>query len=270
MGRELVAHVIEAGHEVTVWNRSADVTAPFVARGARAAGSVAEAITGADTIVTVLFGPDAVRETVLAQPAPPAGAMWIDITTIAPTDARAFAAAAAERGLRYVHAPVIGSLGPARARALGVALGGASGDVAAARTITDLWSDRERIREFDSADRAATAKLIANLSVAVAMQGLTEALRLGRAGGLDLETVFACLDRTPFAPIVAVKGEMVRAGGFDDTQFSANALGKDLGLMLSFSGDLPAVASMLASLQEAQAAGLGESDFSVVARGERG
>lgn len=270
MGRELVAHVLDAGHDVTVWNRTSARAKVAAERGAKCANTLAEAVADAEVVISVLFGPDTVRTVLLADAMLRLGQLWIDITTVAPADAAEFTGWAVEHGVRYVHAPVVGSLGPARSRALGTLLGGAPADVEEATTLTTLWG-AERVRRFESPAQAAAAKLVANLAVAVTIQGLVEALRLGRGGGLTTDEVLAVLDGTPLAPIVAVKGHTIRSNVFDDTQFAADALAKDVRLMLDTSlSPLPAVGAALGSLSSAQAAGLGGHDFSVIARRRQG
>jgi 3-hydroxyisobutyrate dehydrogenase len=272
MGRELVAHLIEQGHDVTVWNRTESVAEPFAQRGATVAPSAADAVRAAEVVMTSLFGPDAVRQVIVDGALPiPDGAMWIDLTSVGPSDAAWFAGWAKSKGLRYVHAPVIGSLGPARQGALGVLVGGHLDDVAAATPIVSVWAAPGRLRSYDSAAKAATAKLISNLTLALAMQGLVEALRLGHAGGLTTDEVLAALDKTMLSAINELKGEVVRGGGFADTQFSASLLQKDARLMLHTSEDpLPALGVAFDSLTSVVRAGHGEEDFSVMASADRG
>ena len=268
MGRELVTHLIDAGHHVTAWNRSPEPTETVGRRGARIASSPAEAVEGADAVLTVLFGPDAVREIVVDGRLPvPAGALWIDVTTVAPTDADEFAAWAASAGIHYVHSPVVGSLAPARAGSLAVLIGGEHDAVRKARGIVSLWADPDKIRTFDTPAKAAAAKLVANLALAISMEALSESLRLGGAGGLSGDEVLSLLPLTSIAPIAAMKGPVVLSGDFDDTQFSAALLAKDLRLMLATADvPLPAAALVAAELQRAVDAGHGDKDFSVIAR----
>lgn len=267
MGRELAAHLVEDGHEVTAWNRTAAAVEGLVELGARGAATAAEAVRDAEVVVTALFGPDAVREVVLDQSLPvPAGALWIDVTSISPADAEAFEAWAGAAGIRFAHSPVVGSLAPARARALGVLLGGSAEAIAAARPVVSTWAAADRLREYDTAAKAATAKLVANLSLAVAMQGFVEALRLGRSGGLSTDEVLEALDKTTLSAIKDVKGNNVRTGSYGDTQFSASLLAKDARLMLHTSElPLPALTAVFQSLTDAARAGHGEDDFSVIA-----
>jgi 3-hydroxyisobutyrate dehydrogenase len=268
MGRELVTHLIDAGHRVTAWNRTPGPSETVGRRGARIAGSAAEAVEGAEAVVTVLFGPDAVRETVIDPPLPiPSGALWIDVTTVAPTDADQFASWSREHGVRYVHSPVVGSLAPARAGSLAVLIGGEQDAARQARSIVALWADPDKIRTFDSPAKAAAGKLVANLALAISMEALSESLRLGGAAGLATDDVLALLPLTTIAPIAGMKGPVVASGDFDDTQFSAALLAKDLRLMLATADTpLPAAALVAAELQRAVDAGHGDKDFSIIAR----
>jgi 3-hydroxyisobutyrate dehydrogenase len=272
MGRELVVHLIDHGHQVTVWNRTASAAQPFAQRGAAVAESAADAVRDAEVVMTTLFGPDTVRQVVVDGALPiPDGALWIDVTSIGPADAAWFARWADNRGLRYVHAPVVGSLGPARQAALGVLLGGHLDDVSAATPIVSVWAAPGRLRSYDTPAKAAAAKLVANLTLAVAMQGLVEALRLGHAGGLTTGEVLDALDKTMLSAINELKGEVIRGGAFGDTQFSASLLQKDARLMLHTSEEpLPALSVAFDALTNAVRAGYGEADFSVMASADRG
>lgn len=273
MGRELVAHVIAAGHDVTVWNRTEAATADAAARGATVAASPADAVVRAEAVVTMLFGPAAVREVVTSPGlAIPSGSLWIDATTIAPSDVEEFARWAASAGVRYVYSPVIGTTGPAHAGTLGVLIGGAPDAVEAARPIVSLWADPDRIRTFDQPQLASAAKLIANLSVAVVAEGIAEALRLGRAAGFDAAQVLDVLPLTQFAQQAGLKNGMLRAQNWHDTQFSVDALLKDTGFMAELAAGagtaLPALDAFTLLLRAAEADGLGSSDYIAAVRGE--
>ena len=264
MGSHLVRHLLEGGHDVRVWNRTAERTEPLVDAGARAAATPAEAVEGADAVVTVLFGPPSVRQTVLDPGVLPAGVLWLDVTTVGPDDADGFARRAEEAGVRYVAAPVIGSMKPAAAGELGVLLGGADADVAAARELVALWGAQEKIREVGAPRNAAAGKLVANLSLAVAMQGVAEALTFAGDVGLDRATTLALLSGGVLAPIVGAKQTQLDEQEFDDAEFTADALAKDLELVLEASLGLHAVQAAHESLQAAQDDERGSADFSVI------
>lgn len=268
MGTELARHLL-TDHELTVWNRTAARTAPLAEAGARVAPTAAEAVDGAELVVTSLFGPEAVRETVLAPRLVPAGVPWVDTTTVSPADADDFAAAVAT----YVAAPVVGTLGPARAGALGVYVG--TPDDALREQVLGLvapWADPERLRGVDSARTAATGKLLANLALAVSAQGLREALALGAAAGVGDEENLDMLGSTGLAFIAGMKGPFVRGErGTEGGDFTADAIAKDARLMIDTvaggsrpGADLPALRGALASLDAEIAAGHGDDDFSTI------
>ncbi|MPY11227.1 NAD(P)-dependent oxidoreductase [Arthrobacter bussei] len=269
MGHELGVHLLQAGHDLAVWNRTPAAAERLRDAGAAHADSPEAAVQDADVVMTVLFGPDTVREVVLSGLEVPAEAVWFDVTTVSPEDAREFADYATAAGVRYVHGPVIGSLAPARAGQLGVLLGGAAEDIDVVEPLAALWADAERLRRVATPADAATGKLLANLALGITLQGLVEALRLGKANGLDAAAVLDLLKGTGLGVIAGMKGPVITDGTFGDTQFSADLLAKDARLMLRSTPDpLPAVTAVLQSLTEAQRAGAGDDDIAVIAKPE--
>lgn len=270
MGTELALHLVK-DHDVVVWNRTSERTERVVAAGASVASSVAVAVAGRPVVVTSLFGPDTVREVITGPDAVGAGVLWIDSTTVSPEDADEFAAWADARGVRYVHTPVVGTIGPARNGALGVYVGGSDADARAeAEDIVRPWADPVRLKQVDSAAKAAGAKLLANLALAVSLQGLAEALRLGKAEGFTAEEVLDLLEYTGLAFPAKMKRAQVLSGEFDDAHFTADALAKDIRLMLRSTPDpLPATTAALEALTREQRAGRGASDISVLLAPER-
>src|SRR6201999_3250851 len=89
MGRLIAAHVLSAGHELTIWNRTPGRAAELVGQGAHEAGTVEEAVSQADAVVLMLFGGETV-DAVLGPIAAgaPAGTLLIDNTTTGPIEAR--------------------------------------------------------------------------------------------------------------------------------------------------------------------------------------
>lgn len=265
MGTQLGRHLLGAGHELTVWNRTADKTAALVVAGARGADTPQEAVDGAEAVVTALFGPPAVRDTVIGPNLLAEGTLWLDVTTVGPEDADRFRAAAGEHGVRYVAAPVLGSMGPAEQGELGVLLGGDAADVAAAKELVVLWGNPEKIREFATQREAAIGKLVANLALGVAIQGVAEALSLASDTGLDRDVTLALLAGSVLAPAVAAKKRQLSERDFDEPEFTADALRKDMELILSATLGLHAVQAVHDALESAQEDGRGGEDFSVIA-----
>ena len=282
MGTELARKLL-ADHDVTVWNRSAERAQPLVDEGSVLAESAADAVAGADIVVSCLFGPDVVREVITGAGLIPDGVPWLDATTVGLADAREFAAAVPS----YVATPVVGTLGPARAGKLGVYVGSPDeGLRTRAADVVAVWADPARLRPVDTAEKATAGKLLANLALAVSAQGLREALTLGAAAGLDGSATLDMLDSTGLAFIANMKrpfveGERESSPG----DFTVDAIAKDARLMLdavagserfgelyeqgrvdadAFDANMPAVRAALGSLDAAQETGRGDRDFSTI------
>ncbi|MGP5110909.1 NAD(P)-dependent oxidoreductase [Corynebacterium casei] len=262
MGSELARYVIKS-HDVTVWNRTAERAQPLVDEGATLADSPAAAVEGAEVIITSLFGPDDIREVVIGQDLIPAGITWIDTTTVSPEAAREFADAVES----YVHAPVVGSLIPARNAELGVYVG--TPDDARREVALDIarpWAGENKLIGVDSAAKAATGKLLANLALSVTAQGVLEALNLGESEGLAQEEVLKMLDITGLAFMKNMKAPFIL--GERDTapgDFTVDALCKDSKLMVDTADqELPAVQAAIKNFERQQELGHGDEDFSSI------
>jgi 3-hydroxyisobutyrate dehydrogenase len=262
MGAAMAAHVARAGHDLTVWNRTPGRAGDLVALGAREASSVAEAVREAEVVVTMLFGPDAVRE-VLAQVREhaPAGALVVESSTIGPAVAREVA-----KGLRFVDAPVVGSVQPATDGTLGVLVGGSPEDYAYAEPLLHLWGDPERVRHLGPVGAGSALKLVVNLTLGVAMGGIGEALRLAGDLGVDRTTTLDVIAMGPLGVSVNTKRRMLEGGEFTPTGFSLDLMAKDLDLALhAADGDLALTRMALAAARDAIASGHGEDDYASLA-----
>ena len=245
MGVLMAGHVLSAGHDLVVWNRTPGKAAPLVARGAREAPSVGAAVAGAEVVALMLFGPDSVRQ-VLAEvcAAAPPGTLVVDSTTVGPEAAREFAATAAARGLRYVDAPVAGSVGPAADGTLGVLAGGSQGDYDDALPVLSLWGAPDRVRRVGEVGAGSALKICLNQSLGVLAAGLGESLRLGRELGLDRDLLLEVLSMTGYGWFLGQKRSMLDSGDFTATTFSVDLMAKDLRLAVDAShGGLPVTAA---------------------------
>jgi 3-hydroxyisobutyrate dehydrogenase len=262
MGVLMAGHVRDAGHDLTVWNRTPK---PF--DGARVAASAADAVAGADVVVLMLFGAESVREVlphVVA--AAPAGALIIDSTTIGPTAAREFAAAADQGGLRYVDAPVAGTVGPAAEGTLGVFAGGSSQDYADAEPVLHLWGAPEKVRRVGGVGAGNALKVVVNQGIGVQAAGLGEALALAGQLGLDRRQVLGVLKNTGYGWILGQKLAMIESGDTRDVAFSIDLLAKDLDLAVRASGDadLAVTRAALSHAQETLDAGHTGEDYAAL------
>lgn len=263
----MARHVLEAGHELTVWNRTTGKAGDLVQAGATEAESVKDAVRDAEAVVLMLFGPDSVREVLKSvAAAAPRGALVIDSTTIGRDAALEFAELADSKGLRYVDAPVVGTIPPAQQGTLGVLVGGSDDDVAAAKPLLELWGDPEKIRHVGPVGSGNALKTVVNLTLGVAMGGVAEALRLGRELGIERDVLLATLGQGPLGFSVNQKKDMLASGEYQPTAFSLDLLLKDLSLALDVSPtDLPITAATAQYAEAAIAAGHGDDDYTAFA-----
>jgi 3-hydroxyisobutyrate dehydrogenase len=263
MGRAMAAHVPAGGHDLTVWNRSPGKATDLIDKGAREAASVSDAVRDADAIVIMLFDGAAVRpvlQEVIGAARP--GTLVIDSTTIGAAAAREFGQSAAKAGLRYVDAPVVGSVAPATDGTLGIVAGASDEDFAAALPLLQLWGDPDRIRRVGEVGSGNALKSVINLTLGVAMGGIAEALRLAHDLALDRHVVLDVLEIGPLGFSAKQKRKMLESGEFDGATFTLDAMIKDLDLALSSAHEeLPVTGATKSIADEASAAGHGEDDY---------
>ena len=267
MGSAMARHVLDAGHDLTVWNRSSGKADELVQAGATEAKSVGEAVGNADVVVLMLFGPDSVRE-VLKEVGDNAaqGTLVIDSTTIGRDAAQEFAALADRKGLRYVDAPVVGTVTPAQQGTLAVLVGGSNDDIAAAKPLIETWADPEKIRLVGPAGSGNALKTVVNLTLGVAMGGVGEALRLGQELGIDRDVLLTQLGQGPLGFSVNQKKDMLANSEYQPTAFSLELMLKDLQIAVDVSPiDLPLTAGTAKYAEEAIAAGHGDDDYTALA-----
>ncbi len=246
MGGPMAANLLGAGFQVTVWNRSAEKTAPLAAQGAGLAGNPARAVADADAVVVMLSsGP--VCEDVLfgsgaAANAMRKGALLIVMSSIGMGEAEAMAERAQALGLRWLDAPVSGGTPAATNGSLSIMVGGQTVDVRAASPILSAMG---RVVHIGPAGTGALTKLINQSLVASTLVAVSEALLMAERGGADLAKVReALLGGFAASKILDLHGQRIIAGNFQpggpakyqvkDTE-AALDVADDLGL------DLPAL-----------------------------
>jgi 3-hydroxyisobutyrate dehydrogenase len=267
MGAAMAAHVGSAGHDLSVWNRTPGKADALVRAGATEAKTIRDAVSGAEAVVLMLFGPQSVREVlpeVLGAAEP--GVLVIDSTTIGPDAAREFGALCSERGARYVDAPVAGSVGPATDGALGVLAGAREEDWAAAEPLLHLWGDPVRVRRVGAVGAGSALKLVVNQGIGVLAAGLGEALKLATELGLDRALVLDVLGAGAYGWTLNQKRAMVDAADFTGTQFSLDLLAKDLELAVTAARDaeLEVTQAALDAARNALDAGHSGEDYAAI------
>ncbi|WP_211335447.1 NAD(P)-dependent oxidoreductase [Lentzea flaviverrucosa] len=184
MGAPIAANLAAAGHTVRVWNRTRAKAEPLAAKGATVADSPAEAVEGAEIVLTVLN--DGAAVTAAMQDAAPSlshDAVWIQASTVGVSYTEDHIALARSLGLEFVDAPVLGSTKPAAEGKLVVLASGADElrervqpvfDVIGART---MW--------VGEAGASSKLKLVANSWVLALTAAVGEAVSLAEASGID-------------------------------------------------------------------------------------
>lgn len=185
MGRPMAANLMKAGHELTVWNRSAGKADELVAAGAAEAATPAEAVAGAEAVFTMLSDGPAVAALLFEQgvaAAIPRGALVIDTSSIAPAEARTHAARLAEAGIGHLDAPVSGGPSGAEAGKLAIMVGGEPADWERGRPLLEALG---RPTLIGGPGAGQVGKLGNQIIVALAIGAVAEALLLAGEGGAD-------------------------------------------------------------------------------------
>ena len=193
MGERMGARLMAAGHTLKVWNRSPDRTLGLVAKGAVAFKTPAEAVRGADVIITMLFDGAAVTDVLISSGAIDAikpGALVIDMSSIAPAVARDHAQRLSAKGIAYLDAPVSGGTKGAEAGTLAIMAGGVPEIFERARPILECLG---RPTLIGPTGTGQVAKLANQAIVGVTIAAVAEGLLLAAAAGADPAKVRAAL-----------------------------------------------------------------------------
>jgi 3-hydroxyisobutyrate dehydrogenase/2-hydroxy-3-oxopropionate reductase len=235
MGFPMAGHLAKAGHEVTVYNRSPAKAQAWVAEfGGKAAATPREAAAGADVVCACVGNDDDLRSVVLgsdgALAGMKAGAVFADHTTASAAVARELYAAAREKGLHFVDAPVSGGQAGAQNGVLTVMCGGDPAAFDAARPVGLAYA-RAFTRIGDSG-AGQLAKMVNQVCCIGVIQGLAEAVAFGQQAGLDMNLVLDVIGKGAAQSWqMDNRGKTMVADQFD-FGFAVDWMRKDLGLVL--------------------------------------
>lgn len=189
MGAPIAEHLISAGYNVTVYNRTADKAQKLVSLGARAAESVADAAKDADVVFTMVGYPTDVEDVYLATDGllrvAKKGAYLVDLTTSSSQLARDIHDAAEIEGKHAFDCPVTGGQKGAQDGTLTLIIGATENDIEPVRALLETFS--AKIFCMGGAGKGQTAKLCNQVSLASCMIGYADAMALAEQGGLDVE-----------------------------------------------------------------------------------
>jgi 3-hydroxyisobutyrate dehydrogenase len=273
MGSAIAARLMEVGHQVTVWNRTAAKTKPLADVGAKAAASPTAVAAASEAIITILTDGTAI-DAVYQGPSgllagDVKGKLFIEMSTVPPGVETALAPKVRSKGAVFVECPVGGSTAPARQGKLLGLMGAEGDDAERARPILDQLC--RKVEHCGPVGAGSSMKLAINLPLMVGWQAYAEAFAIARDVGwqpkrlLDLfvESNGANNGLKMRADMIVAMMENRDPGA---TTFSiANAV-KDLRTMVDTGtakgADMPAAKAALAALEEANKKGLGPSDAS--------
>jgi 2-hydroxy-3-oxopropionate reductase len=270
MGKPMAGNLLAAGYPVTVYNRSRGPVDELVAAGATAGRSVLEVAASSDVVITMLPDSPDVAAVVLGDDGVldgiSDGALYIDMSTIAPAMSRRIATALAERGVSAVDAPVSGGEPAARDGALSIMAGGSEEAVERAQPIFDVLG--KATTYIGPPGAGQVAKAANQVVVGLTIQAVAEALILARKAGADPERVRAAL-LGGFAQsrILDLHGQRMLDGAFDPG-FKLRLHRKDLAIALQLAREeqvpLFATAQAAGQMDALLAQGAGDRDHSAL------
>ena len=273
MGYPMAGHLARAGHQVTVYNRTAKKRSQWVEEhGGRQAATPREAADGAQIVFSCVGNDDDLRSVMLGADGAFAGlardAIVVDNTTASARVARELHATARERGVHFVDAPVSGGQAGAVNGALTVMCGGEEAHFERMQPVAMAFA--KAVTRVGESGAGQLAKMVNQLCIAGLVQGLAEGIHFGQAAGLDMKLVLQVIGKG-----AAQSWQMDNRGTtmIDDKfdfGFAVDWMRKDLGLCLdearSNGATLPVAALVDQFYAEVQALGGGRWDTSSLIR----
>lgn len=268
MGAPMAARLLDAGHELRVWNRTPGKAAALVDAGATEAASPAEAAAGADVFVTMLADPAAVDQVVFDADLRP-GTTLVEMSTIGPHAVRSLAARLAD-GIDVLDAPVVGSVPQATEGTLKIFVGGDAEVFERRRPVLEAMGTPRHLGPLGA---GAAMKLVANSTLGALMTALAEALALADGLGLDESAVLDILSESPIGVTAKGKRPLIESGVYKPN-FTLGLAAKDLRLVMEAAEaagvELRLAAAARSWFERADDNGLGHLDYSAVIADVRG
>ena len=270
MGSRMAANLQIKGYNLVINNRTKEKAEELIKLGSKWSDSPAEAVKDCDIVISMLSTPEVVKEIAVSG----AGfihsmnenSLWIDSSTVDPDTSKHLAEHAEQAGIRFIDAPVAGSLVPARDGQLVFLAGGNQKDIEEASHLFDIMG-RKTIHAGGHG-AGSSLKMVVNMLMAISIEGFCEGLHLGEALGLNKSKLLKILPELPVvAPIVKAKTSNFENEEFPP-EFPLKWMHKDLFLALqcAFKNDiaLPAGNHVKELYSSARQKGFGESDMSAI------
>ncbi|HEX9246918.1 MAG TPA: NAD(P)-dependent oxidoreductase [bacterium] len=275
MGEPMAGHLLDAGHGVVVVaHRSRAGVGRLVGKGAVEGSTALEAVERTEIAIMMLPTADEVEEVLFgaggAARAMAPGYTVIDMGTSFPPQTRRLAARVAERGGRFLDAPVTGGTKGARDGTLTIMVGGDAATLESVRPL--LAAMGSQIYHFGGIGTGHTAKLVQNMIGIVSAAAIAEGFALAASAGLDCERLFQMLSAsTSASPLLRAMVPKIFARAFDQVNFRLDMAYKDLRQATQLGREmtvpLPAANGAAELMQLARALGFGSQDSTAVVRG---
>lgn len=273
MGFPMAGHLAAKGHQVTVYNRSPEKAAAWVAKhGGASATTPRAAAEGAEFVMACVGNDDDLRAVCLGAEGAFAGmakgAVFVDHTTVSAQVTRELSGVAAGQGLGFVDAPVSGGQAGAENGALSVMCGGPQAEYDRAEPVIAAYA---RIcRRLGESGAGQLAKMMNQIAIAGLVQGLAEALAFGQKAGLDGEAVVEVISQGAAGSWQMVNRHKTMLADRFDFGFAVDWMRKDLGICLATADEigasLPVTALVDQFYKDVQRMGGGRNDTSSLIR----
>jgi 3-hydroxyisobutyrate dehydrogenase len=269
MGLPMARHLHAAGHRVTACDPAPERRALAEAEGLALADTLDGALPGAGLVFSSLPDDRALLTVAAAVAAhAPAGAVWVDTSTVSPEASAQAAALCAARSVQVLRCPVSGNNTMAERAALTVFASGPAAAYARVELLLACWGPQRFY--LGEGEQARIAKLAINLLIVGTSTMLAEALALGQRGGLEWQQLWQVVEASAAAsPIVKAKAPALRAHDYTPT-FTVEQMRKDVALIRAAAQGLgvatPVADLAGAALDRSAAAGDGGDDYAVVIR----
>jgi 3-hydroxyisobutyrate dehydrogenase-like beta-hydroxyacid dehydrogenase len=270
MGSRMVERLLNAGHNVTGWNRTREKASWLIEKGMAWADTPRQVTENADIIFSMVTNTKAVEAVTQGENGILAGLtsekIYVDMSTMSPTYSRELAAQVAELGARMLDAPVSGSVITLEQGKLSIMVGG---DYAAFERVLPVLHDiGPKVNHVGANGLAVAMKIATNLSLAVQMLAFSEGVLLAEKSGIKRETAVEVLLNSVIAsPMVTYRGPFV-LGHPDQAWFDCTMMQKDMILALELGQDvgvtLPTTSITNDYLSRSRDMGLDHYDFAVL------
>ncbi|MEJ8548265.1 NAD(P)-dependent oxidoreductase [Brevibacillus borstelensis] len=269
MGIPMASNLLAAGYDVYVWNRTPEKAEPLTSLGAVFAGSIEKAVESCDIIFTMVSDDDAVKSVYtgpggLLSTADVRGKLAVDMSTVSRETSRFLADQCQRVGMRFVDAPVSGSVGPAKEGQLVIMAGGERQDFAQVKPLLDKLG---KVALHLGPNGAGTsAKLAINLLLGITVQGVAETLLFARSMGITAEQMLTIISESAVGtPLIRGKAASILADDYP-AAFALKHMAKDLRLAREAGVSSPLAESAAASYRTALEEGLGDLDLTAILR----